>query len=114
MNSTDQQVNYFQRYCDLTNLLKQLHENGPFTSNRRESSYQEVAELKATAAGYVWGWQDGGAAPRDTEVSWHFGFAYGVYAAEFALELRSTRMPIQDAFRSWLKHGKIVERYSDF
>jgi hypothetical protein len=66
----------------------------------------------AQAMGYVWGWQDGGASPKDSDVAWNFAYAYGVHEAEFQAEKRSSRYPIRDAFTSWLAHGEIRDRYS--
>ena len=90
------EVDYFSRYIE---FLKRF---GAHNINRIE----EVKNLQAQAMGYVWGWQDANK-ERDSQVSWNFSYAYGVYAAEFAFGITYKKMPIQDAFQSWLKTGEI-------
>jgi hypothetical protein len=69
----------------------------------------EVETLTAQATAYVWGYQDAqGPASRDTGSSMDFGYSYGIYAAEYALERRWSRRSIGDAFDAWREHGNIA------
>ncbi len=66
----------------------------------------EVRDLHSKAIGYVWGFQDA-RNERSTDLSWDFGHAYAIHAAYFALGEKGSRMPIQEAFRSWSLHKEI-------
>jgi hypothetical protein len=80
----------------------------------RLPAYQrrDVDQLHGQAIAYVWGWQDAGGAPKDTQVSTEFGYAYGIHAARFAVGVVSFRPSIQDAYQRWIQTGNVErERY---
>jgi len=66
-----------------------------------------VAEHQAQAVGYVWGWQDAGGSPKDTQVSTDFGYAYGIHCALYALERQGYRQNIAKAFEQWCATGSV-------
>lgn len=66
-----------------------------------EWKQREVIELMEKATGYAWGWQDAGGDSRSHDQAWDFHIAYGMHAAEYAMEWRGSRHAIQDAFASF-------------
>lgn len=75
-----------------------------------ESQRAGVEEFRAEAAGYVWGWQDGNPAnrtPGDSAHSLYFGYAYGIYHAEYVTGKRGSRAAIRDAWRWFRETGEI-------
>lgn len=75
--------------------------------NLRPLTRENVKSLWGQAIGYVWGWQDAGGAPVDSDVSWRFGLAYGWHAYRYATEMQGYRRNIRDAFQRWTSTGTI-------
>lgn len=73
-----------------------------------------VNELTSKAIAYVWGLQDAGHRPariKDMCVDWEFGQAYREHTTRFVAGEATSHMPIQDAWKSWRKHGLIFSAY---
>lgn len=57
-----------------------------------------VIVLQSQATAYAWGREDGGNGRND---SYDFGMAYGILSAEYAMERRTFRPNIRDAYKRW-------------
>lgn len=61
----------------------------------------EADGLIMQAMGYVWGWQDAGGDPKDSQHAWDFAYWYGVKVVEYMAEQRHSRGPVQDEWQRW-------------
>lgn len=61
------------------------------------------------AMGYVWGWQDAGGDPKDTQHAWDFGYWHGVKVCEYRAEVRHSLGPVQDEWQRYRRAKGLVK-----